>query len=153
MLKKVTVQTADFDVGKETALLTSISKEVGGINTFLGTVRDVNEGDRVTGLRLEHYPGMTEKQIGSIIERAAVRWNVLGAVVIHRVGDLFPGDKIVFVGVASRHRGDAYQACEYVMDSLKTEATFWKKEIAEGEARWLTTRQTDVDALSKWQTD
>ncbi|MDB2449936.1 molybdenum cofactor biosynthesis protein MoaE [Pseudomonadales bacterium] len=153
MIKKVVVQIDDFDVNEETAFLVDISKEVGGINTFLGTVRDVNEGDTVTGLRLEHYPGMTEKQIHAIIDRASSRWSVLGAVVIHRVGDLQPGEKIVFVGIASKHRGDAFRACEYVMDSLKTEATFWKKEVTEGEARWLTTRQTDVEALNKWQVD
>ena len=149
--KKVRVQTQDFDVNEEISFLSGISKEVGGINTFLGTVRDINEGDTVSNLHLEHYPGMTEKQIDIIIERAVKKWSVLGAVVVHRVGDLHPGEKIVFVGIASRHRGDAFRACEYVIDSLKTEATFWKKEIAAGESRWLTTRQTDLDAREKWQ--
>jgi len=148
--KRVAVQQQDFDVAQETEFLSVISKEVGGINTFLGMVRDINEGDSVSKLYLEHYPGMTEKQIDAIIERAAARWNVLGAVVIHRIGELNPGDKIVFVGIASRHRGDAFKACEYVIDCLKTEATFWKKEVAEGESRWLTTRQTDLDSRESW---
>jgi molybdopterin synthase catalytic subunit len=148
--KKVSVQTADFDVGVETRFLSAISKEVGAVNTFLGTVRDINEGDHVSTLHLEHYPGMTEKQIDAIIERSAERWSVLGAVVIHRVGDLNPGDNIVFVGIASRHRSDAFRACEYVMDTLKTEATFWKREIAAGASRWLTTRQRDLEARAKW---
>ena len=125
----------------------------GATASFVGTMRNHNEGDSVTAMTLEHYPGMTEKQIHAIIDRASSRWSVLGAVVIHRVGDLQPGEKIVFVGIASKHRGDAFRACEYVMDSLKTEATFWKKEVTEGEARWLTTRQTDVEALNKWQVD
>ena len=148
--KKVSVQTDDFDVSAETRFLSAISKEVGAINTFLGTVRDINEGDHVSTLHLEHYPGMTEKQIDAIIERSAERWSVLGAVVIHRVGDLNPGENIVFVGIASRHRGDAFRACEYVMDTLKTEATFWKRGVAAGESRWLTTRQTDLEARAKW---
>jgi len=153
MIKRVKVQAGDFDVNEETAFLSAVSNEVGGINTFIGNVRDINEGDSVTSLHLEHYPGMTEKQIHSIIDRSAARWSVLSAVVIHRVGDLHPGEKIVFVGIASRHRGDAFRACEYVIDSLKTEATFWKKEVAEGESRWLTTRQTDLEARDKWQKD
>ena len=153
----VRVQLEDFDVGAETGRLTAGNHGIGGLCIFVGLVRDMGgpgaTGEQISGMTLEHYPGMTEKQIHAIIDRASSRWSVLGAVVIHRVGDLQPGEKIVFVGIASKHRGDAFRACEYVMDSLKTEATFWKKEVTEGEARWLTTRQTDVEALDKWQVD
>ena len=148
---KVVVQEPRFDAGSETEQLLSLSRAVGGIATFLGAVRDINEGDDVSGLHLEHYPGMTEKLIHGIIEEAADRWQLIGATVIHRVGDLVPGDAIVFVGTASEHRKDAFEACEFIMDYLKTRATFWKKEQTSDGARWLTTRASDHDAANRWK--
>jgi len=146
---KVMVQTEDFDVSQETKRLSL--KGAGGINIFVGVVRDQNDNNEVRCLRLEHYPGMTESQIGSIIDEAERRWEVLAATVIHRIGDLYPGDQIVFVGVASPHRGDAFDACEFIIDYLKTRATFWKKEILPNTERWLTTRQSDVDTANVWK--
>ena len=149
-MHRVLVQEAPFSVSEEYDLLKSASLRVGAIATFVGTVRDLNEGDEVSGLRLEHYPGMTEKEIEKIIREAGERWDVIAATVIHRVGDLLPGDDIVYTGVASQHRGDAFAACEFIMDFLKTRATFWKKESTDDGERWLTTRQSDVDAAEAW---
>ena len=149
-MHRVLVQEAPFSVSEEYDLLKSASLGVGAIATFVGTVRDLNEGDEVSGLRLEHYPGMTEKEIEKIIREAGERWDVIAATVIHRVGDLLPGDDIVYTGVASQHRGDAFAACEFIMDFLKTRATFWKKESTDDAERWLTTRQSDVDAAEAW---
>ena len=148
---KISIQAEDFDTGAETAALAIAG--TGGVNTFLGVVRHQNDNADVRCLRLEHYPGMTETQIRSIIEEAESRWAVLAATVIHRIGDLYPGDQIVFVGVASAHRGDAFDACEFIIDFLKTRATFWKKEFTPDSDRWLTTRQTDLDTASAWQTN
>ncbi|MDA0791924.1 MAG: molybdopterin synthase catalytic subunit MoaE [Proteobacteria bacterium] len=150
MNRRVLVQADAFDAGAEITRLRESSAEVGGIATFLGVVRDINEDDTVSGLYLEHYPGMTESQIDDIITEAASRWQVLAATVIHRVGALAPNDEIVFVGVGSRHRGDAFDACEFIMDFLKTRAAFWKKEQTTDGSRWLTTRASDVDAASRW---
>ena len=150
---RIIVQSEDFDVGYETTLLAAESTRVGGINTFTGLVRDLNENDDVSSLFLEHYPGMTEKQIEKIIEEAADRWQVIAATVIHRVGELCPGAQIVFVGVASEHRGDAFDACEYIIDYLKTRATFWKKETTGEGQKWLETRESDVDTAKKWMSD
>ena len=148
---RVVVQEAPFDFAEEYQRLKSVSLKVGATVTFIGTVRDLNEGDEVAGLRLEHYPGMTEKEISGIIDEAEERWDVIAATVIHRIGDLFPGDEIVFAGVSSQHRGDAFQACQFIMDYLKTRATFWKKETTEGGDRWLTTRQSDIDIAASWR--
>lgn len=147
---RISVQAGAFDVGAETDWLQSCSKETGAITTFVGTVRDINEGDSVTGLHLEHYPGMTERQIEEIVTEAAGRWHVIAATVIHRIGDLAPGDQIVFVGVSSRHRGDAFDACEFIIDYLKTRATFWKKEQSASGDRWLETRQSDIDTANTY---
>ena len=119
--------------------------------TFLGLVRDLNDNADVSGLFLEHYPGMTEKQILQILQEADQRWNVIGATVMHRIGQLSPLDQIVFVAVASEHRGDAFTACEFVIDYLKTRATFWKKETTPEGDRWLVTRDTDVAVVDAWQ--
>jgi len=145
---RVEIQQKDFDVGQETRSLAEVSSVIGGINTFVGIVRDVNDDDGVTSLFLEHYPGMTEKQIEAIIGEACVRWEVMAATVIHRIGELHPGEQIVYVGVASGHRADAFDACEYIIDYLKTRATFWKKEQTAKGHRWLETRQTDLDKAS-----
>lgn len=151
MSPRVLVQEAPFDAGAEIRHLGTASGQTGAIASFVGLVRDINENDQVAGLYLEHYPGMTEKQITGIVDEAAGRWQILAATVIHRVGQLYPSDEIVFVGIGSEHRGDAFHACEFVMDYLKTRATFWKKERTPDGERWLTTRQTDLDAAKTWQ--
>ncbi|MBT4161349.1 MAG: molybdopterin synthase catalytic subunit MoaE [Gammaproteobacteria bacterium] len=152
-MHKVLVQEPPFSQDDEYRHLKSASLNVGGVATFVGTVRDINENDEVSALRLEHYPGMTEKEIHKILDEAAERWDVIAATVIHRIGDLHPGDEIVFAGVASQHRGDAFRACEFIMDFLKTRATFWKKESTADGDRWLTTRQSDVEAAATWEKD
>ena len=146
---RISVQKKAFNSGSE---LTSLQGPgVGGVSVFVGIVRDVNDDDTVSGLYLEHYPGMTEKQIAAIIEEAGSRWDIKAATVIHRIGQLHPGDEIVFVGAASAHRGDAFDACEFIIDYLKTRATFWKKEsTAEGD-RWLSTRESDVQTAQGWK--
>ncbi len=148
---RVVVQEPAFSLQDEYERLRASALNVGAVVTFAGTVRDINDDDTVTALRLEHYPGMTEKEIQKIIAEAAERWVVIDATVIHRVGDLHPGDEIVFAGVASEHRGDAFEACAFIMDYLKTRATFWKKESTTEGDRWLTTRQSDVDAAEAWR--
>jgi molybdopterin synthase catalytic subunit len=151
---KVEIGEADFDVGLECRQLAAISASSGAIAQFVGVMRDHNQGDSVVTMELEHYPGMTENSIARIIDRAAERWPLLAATVIHRVGVLRPCEQIVFVGVCSPHRHDAFQACEFVMDYLKTEAPFWKKEYTvNGQARWLDARSSDSDALARWQAD
>tara|TARA_E500000331_G_scaffold248412_2_gene238850 strand:- start:6510 stop:7028 length:519 start_codon:yes stop_codon:yes gene_type:complete len=147
----VRVQESDFDVSDELKALRGLSPRIGGIVTFLGLVRDLNDNADVSGLFLEHYPGMTEKQILQILQEADQRWNVIGATVMHRIGQLSPLDQIVFVAVASEHRGDAFTACEFVIDYLKTRATFWKKETTPEGDRWLVTRDTDVAVVDAWQ--
>ncbi|MFT4719669.1 MAG: molybdopterin synthase catalytic subunit [Candidatus Azotimanducaceae bacterium] len=151
MSMTIRVQTDVFDPGVEIQLLGTVSQQVGAVTSFTGLVRDINEQAGVSGLYLEHYPGMTEKQIALIIDEAAERWQVLAATVIHRVGALVPADPIVFVGVASQHRGDAFHACEYIIDFLKTRATFWKKEQTQAGERWLTTRDSDVATANEWE--
>lgn len=152
-MRHIVVQEAPFDVAEEYTRLKTANLKVGAVATFVGAVRDLNEGVEIAGLHLEHYPGMTEKEIDRIIEEAEERWDVIAATVIHRVGDLSPGDDIVYAGIASQHRSDAFAACEFVMDFLKTRATFWKKETTTDGDRWLTTRQSDVDAAEAWCRD
>jgi molybdopterin synthase catalytic subunit len=147
----VRIQPDDFDVSAEIAALRRGNPRIGAVASFVGIVRDVNEGDAVAGLTLEHYPGMTEKAIGEIVERARARWNVIEALVIHRVGALKPLDQIVLVVVASGHRGDAFAACEFIMDYLKTRAPFWKKESTEKGARWVEARTDDEIAAERWR--
>jgi molybdopterin synthase catalytic subunit len=147
----VRIQTADFDAGAEIAALRRGNPRIGAVASFVGIVRDVNEGDAVAGLTLEHYPGMTEKAIGEIVEQARGRWSVIDALVIHRVGALKPQDQIVLVVVASGHRGDAFAACEFIMDYLKTRAPFWKKESTDNGARWVEARTDDEIAAERWR--
>ena len=147
----VRIQTADFDVGAEIAALRRGNPKVGAVASFVGVVRDVNDGDAVAEMTLEHYPGMTEKAIEEIIVQAKGRWKVLDALVIHRVGTLKPADQIVLVVVTSGHRGDAFAACEFIMDYLKTRAPFWKKERAGGATRWVEARATDDIAAERWR--
>jgi molybdopterin synthase catalytic subunit len=150
MKKKIQVQEKTFDLSSEYDQLRSVSLKVGGVVTFTGTVRDFNQDASVQVLHLEHYPGMTERELDKITDEAAQRWDIIAATVIHRVGDLYPGDEIVFVGMASQHRGDAFASCSFVMDYLKTRATLWKKEKTGEGARWLTTRDSDVAAAGAW---
>ncbi len=147
---RISIQADSFDPGDEIRELRQASLDIGGISVFIGVVRDTNKEDSVSGLFLEHYPGMTEKQIKLIVDEARSRWDVRAATVIHRVGQLHPGDEIVFVGVASHHRGDAFDACEFIIDYLKTRATFWKKETTETGDRWLVTEDSDIQTADSW---
>ena len=147
----VRIQTTDFDVGAEIAALRRGNPRIGAVASFVGLVRDTNEGGAVAEMALEHYPGMTEKAIEEIIVQAQARWNVLDALVVHRVGTLRPTDQIVLVVVASAHRGDAFAACEFIMDYLKTRAPFWKKEQTGSGARWVEARESDDIAAGRWR--
>lgn len=147
----VRIQTADFDAGAEIAALRHGNPKIGAVASFVGVVRDVNDGGAVAEMTLEHYPGMTEKAIEEIVAQARARWKVLDARVIHRVGTLRPADQIVLVAVASSHRGDAFAACEFIMDFLKTRAPFWKKEETGGAARWVEARESDELAAERWR--
>ena len=147
----VRVQEADFDVGAELAALRAQDARVGALASFLGLVRDINYGARVAGMTLEHYPGMTEKALEAIVTEAKGRWGIYEALVIHRVGPLKPCDQIVLVAVTSAHRGEAFAACEFIMDYLKTRAPFWKKEETPDGGRWVDARETDDSAAARWQ--
>ena len=147
----VRVQTEDFDAGREIATLREGNPAVGAIASFIGVVRDVNEGGRVAEMTLEHYPGMTEKSIVEIIDQAKSRWNIIDALVIHRIGLLRPTDQIVLVVVAGAHRGEAFAACEFIMDYLKTQAPFWKKERTPDGAHWVEARDSDDIAAGRWR--
>ncbi|MCG9647047.1 molybdopterin synthase catalytic subunit MoaE [Vibrio brasiliensis] len=150
MDSRVSVQFEDFSLNAEYDLLAD-GTSAGAVVTFVGKVRDMNLGDNVTGLSLEHYPGMTEKALGEICDEAEQRWPLLKIRVIHRVGDLDIGDQIVFVGVSSAHRGAAFEACEFVMDYLKTKAPFWKKERTSEATRWVDSRDSDAKAAERWK--
>lgn len=149
---RVVVQTADFDLGAEIAALRALDGRVGAVCSFIGTVRDRTAGTPglISSMELEHYPGMTEKAIEAMIDAAHQRFDIFGARVIHRVGLLQPLDQIVMVAVTSAHRGESFQACEFLMDYLKTQAPFWKKEETPAGARWVDARVTDDAALAKW---
>lgn len=147
---RVSVQTADFDLGAEIAALRADDPGVGAVASFIGTVRDRNDGLGVAVMELEHYPGMTEKSIEAMIDQAFKRFDIRAARVIHRVGPLQPCDQIVLVAVTSAHRGSAFQACEFLMDYLKTQAPFWKKEHTPQGARWVDARVSDDAALERW---
>ena len=147
------VQTEDFDLSTEVAALRANNPKVGAIVSFVGTVRDLNEGASVAEMELEHYPGMTERALEAIIAEARERWNFFDALVIHRVGPLKPMEQIVLVVVASKHRGEAFSACEFIMDYLKTAAPFWKKEQTPEGARWVDARVSDDEAMARWVRD
>ncbi|MBS3998562.1 MAG: molybdenum cofactor biosynthesis protein MoaE [Hydrogenophaga sp.] len=150
MHPRVAIQTDDFDLSAEVARLRDREPGVGAVCAFVGTVRDRNDGQRVATMELEHYPGMTEKAIEQMIDEAHQRFDIFGARVIHRVGLLQPLDQIVLVAVTSAHRGESFQACEFLMDYLKTQAPFWKKEQTPEGARWVDARVSDDVALAKW---
>ena len=147
----IRIEESDFDLSAEIAALRKGDPRVGAAVSFLGTVRDMNDGSQVKGMTLEHYPGMTEKALQEILDQAKARWDICQTLVIHRVGPLLPEDQIVLVAVTSAHRGEAFAACEFIMDYLKTAAPFWKKEDTPEGARWVDARVTDEVALSKWK--
>jgi len=146
----IRIQEQDFDLSAEIAALRQSDTRVGAVVSFLGTVRDINDGSQIKGMTLEHYPGMTEKSLQEILDQAATRWNIFQMLVIHRVGLLLPEDQIVLVAVTSSHRGEAFSACEFIMDYLKTAAPFWKKEDTPGGSRWVDARVTDESAMARW---
>jgi len=146
----VSIQTQDFDVSQELAALRVGDARVGAVCSFLGTVRERNDGSSVASMELEHYPGMTEKSISAMMDEAKKRFDIFSARVIHRVGLLHPEDQIVFVAVTSAHRGESFKACEFLMDYLKTQAPFWKKEVTPEGARWVDARVSDDQALARW---
>lgn len=146
----VSIRHEDFDLSAEVETLRRGEPTVGAVCAFVGTVRDRNEGASVATMELEHYPGMTERSIEAMIEQAFTRFDILGARVVHRVGLLQPQDQIVLVAVSSMHRGESFQACEFLMDYLKTQAPFWKKEVTPEGARWVDARVSDDAALARW---
>jgi molybdopterin synthase catalytic subunit len=150
MTARVAIQHEDFELSAEIAALRKDDARVGAVCSFVGTVRDRNEGDSVATLELEHYPGMTEKSIEAMIDAAMARFDIYAARVVHRVGLLQPLDQIVLVAVTSAHRGESFQACEFLMDYLKTQAPFWKKEVTPDGARWVDARVSDDAALTRW---
>ena len=146
----IRVQHEDFDLSRDIARLREGDGRVGAVVSFVGTVRDLNEGAQVSEMELEHYPGMTEKALEDIVAQARARWALFGVLVIHRVGPLKPLDQIVLVACSSAHRGEAFAACEFIMDYLKTDAPFWKKEQTPEGARWVDARASDDSAKRKW---
>jgi len=147
---KILVQSGVFDLGAEVAAMSQGRTDIGAIASFVGLARDMNEGSGVQAMTLEHYPGMTEKALATLIEEANARWTLLDVTVIHRIGRLLPGDPIVLVAVASQHRGEAFAACEFIMDYLKTRAPFWKKEETPEGERWVEARASDDAAAARW---
>jgi len=150
-LTDIRVQEADFDAGAEMARLRAGNPRIGAVASFIGVCRDRNDGAEVALMTLEHYPGMTEKALAAIVAEARGRWEVIDVVVVHRVGPMRPTDQIVLVVVTSAHRGDAFAACEFLMDYLKTRAPFWKKEHTPGGERWIKTRAADDAAAERWR--
>ena len=149
-MARVTVQSGDFDLSREIARLRAGNAQVGAVCSFIGTVRDRSDGVAVSTMELEHYPGMTEKAIEAMIDEAHRRFAIYGARVVHRIGLLQPADQIVLVAVSSAHRGQSFQACEFLMDYLKTQAPFWKKEQTPGGAHWVDARVSDDAAIARW---
>ena len=146
----VRIQEVDFDLSREIASLRQARPEIGAITAFIGLVRDVNAGEAVSELTLEHYPAMTQKALEAIVAETKQRWQIDDALVIHRIGRLLPTEQIVLVAVASSHRGAAFQACEFIMDFLKTQAPFWKKEQTSAGARWVEARDSDTLSAARW---
>jgi molybdopterin synthase catalytic subunit len=147
----IRVQTEDFDLGTELLQLRLRNPSIGAVVSFLGLVRDLNDGASVDTMTLEHYPVMTEKALNAITEKAKTRWDIIDTLVIHRIGQLHASDQIVLVVVTSAHRQQAFQACEYIMDYLKTQAPFWKKEQTNDGERWVEAKATDDEALTRWK--
>jgi molybdopterin synthase catalytic subunit len=149
-MPRVLIQSADFDASTEIQTLRAQDKRIGAVCSFIGTVRDCNDGQHVSSMELEHYPGMTETAIEAMIDQALERFDVFSARVVHRIGLLQPLDQVVMVAVTSSHRGESFKACEFLMDYLKTQAPFWKKEQTPAGARWVDARVSDDVALAKW---
>lgn len=147
----VLVQIEDFDVGFQLNKLRLASPRIGAVVSFVGQVRDINDGDSISTLTLEHYPGMTESALKAIEAEAKSRWDILDSLIIHRLGSLQPLDQIVLVAVVSAHRGEAFKACEFIMDFLKTQAPFWKKETTANGERWVDAKLSDDLAIKQWQ--
>jgi len=146
----VRIQTKDFDAGAEIAVLRRDNPKIGAVASFIGVCRDVNDGDAVSKMTLEHYPGMTEKALEKIVAEAKARWDLMEVLVVHRVGELKPTDQIVLVVVTGAHRGETFAACGFIMDYLKTRAPFWKKEETPQGARWVEARGSDDEAAERW---
>lgn len=146
----IKIQTEDFDVGTVVKELRQQSNNIGAIVTFTGLVREFGSDEHINAMTLEHYPGMTEKTLKTIVNDAKTRWNLLGAQVLHRVGTLYAGDNIVLVATASEHRKDAFEAAQYIMDFLKSEAPFWKKEHTDKGDHWVEAKKSDRDAKENW---
>lgn len=146
----IRIQTHDFDLAQEYQQLRELSSTVGAVVTFTGLVRDFQFDSSIDSLSLQHYPGMTETLLQEIVDQANQRWQLIGSTVIHRVGELLPRDQIVFVGVASQHRADAFEAAQFLMDYLKTKATFWKQVSQDGQQHWVESKDSDTDAASRW---
>ena len=153
MNSTIRIQTDDFDLAAEYQLLRQLDVAVGAVVTFTGLVRDLEKNTSINSLTLQHYPGMTESLLQKIVDQAEVRWDLIGVTVIHRVGELLPSDQIVFVGVASQHRADAFEAAQFVMDYLKTKATFWKKIDQNGQQHWVESKGSDQAASERWPAD
>jgi len=147
----IRIQEGDFDLTTEITNLRQGDLQVGAVVSFLGTVRDMNEGSQVNSMELEHYAGMTEKALADIIVEAKSRWSIHEALVIHRIGKMLPGEQIVLVAVTGQHRGEAFAACEFIMDYLKTAAPFWKKEATPTGEHWVDARSTDDEAMERWR--
>ncbi len=149
----IRIQEADFDLAAELAELRAGDPRIGALTSFVGFVRDINDGNSVSEMMLEHYPGMCEKALAEIVSAAKARWEIVGVRVIHRVGRLQPGDQVVLVAVTSAHRGAAFAACEFIMDYLKTRAPFWKRETTPNGAHWVDARESDDSAATRWTPD
>lgn len=150
---QIQIQTQDFDLAEEYQKLRELSSTVGAVVTFTGLVRDFEVDSSIDSLSLQHYPGMTETLLQEIVDQANKRWNLIGGSVIHRVGELLPKDQIVFVGVASQHRADAFEAAQFLMDYLKTKATFWKQVSQDGRQHWVASKDSDSDAAARWDSN
>ena len=153
MNSTIRIQPDDFDLATEYQLLRQLDSAVGAVVTFTGLVRDLEKNTSINSLTLQHYPGMTESLLQEIVDQAQQRWDLIGITVIHRVGELLPSDQIVLVGVASQHRADAFEAAQFVMDYLKTKATFWKKVDQNGQQHWIESKDSDQTASDRWTTD
>jgi molybdopterin synthase catalytic subunit len=149
----IRIQNNDFDLAQEYQLLRGLSATVGGVVTFSGLVRDFERESSIESLSLQHYPGMTENLLQEIIDQANARWNLIGITIIHRVGRLLPTDQIVFVGVASEHRGEGFTAAQFLMDYLKAKATFWKQVSQDGKQFWVDSKSSDADAAASWESN
>jgi len=149
-MSNVSIQHEDFDVGAVMAEMRATSNNVGAMVSFVGLVRDLSYDERVEHILVEHYPGMSEKALNKIIEEAKQRWDLLAVKVIHRVGTLGPNDQIVLVATASSHRGHAFSSCEFIIDYLKTDAPFWKKEVKPQGGEWVVTKDSDVQRMQRW---